>query len=86
VAAVQPTFTNKQYTEYREQNTYNNNKIHKYNNKNINKFWKCGGCHIFAFYTLSFSLQLKKKQVKTTVSVAMRTSQADTVQYTEEKE
>jgi hypothetical protein len=33
-------------------------------------------------YTLAFALQLRKKHGKTSVRVASRTSQADTVQYT----
>jgi hypothetical protein len=42
-------------------------------------------CPVFASYTLAFALQLKKKHEKTSVRVAALTSQADTVQYTEEK-
>jgi hypothetical protein len=33
-------------------------------------------------YTLAFALQLRKKHGKTSVRVAARTSQADTVKYT----
>jgi hypothetical protein len=40
---------------------------------------------VFASYTLAFALQLRKKNGKTSVRVAARTSQADIVQYTEEK-
>jgi hypothetical protein len=83
VAAVQHTFTHKQYTEYRERNIHNNKKLGTY--KTIQKiktcFWKCGPCPIFASYTLAFALQLSKKHGKTSVGVAARTSQSDTVQY-----
>jgi hypothetical protein len=59
VAAVQYTFTHKQYTEYRER------KIH--NNKKKKKFGKCGPCPVFASYTLAFALQLRKKHGETSV-------------------
>jgi hypothetical protein len=36
-------------------------------------------------YTLAFALQPRKKHENPSVRVAARTSQADTVQYTEEK-
>jgi hypothetical protein len=58
VAAVQYTFTHKQYTEYRERS------IHKNKNKNIGK---CGPCPVFVSYTLAYALQLKKKHGKTSV-------------------
>jgi hypothetical protein len=58
VAAVQYTFTHKQYTEYRERNIYNNK-----NKKN----WNCGPCPVFASYTLPFALQMRKKHEKTSV-------------------
>jgi hypothetical protein len=60
VAAVQYTFTHKQFTEYRERNIHNNKK---------KKIWKCGPCPIFASYTLAFALQLRKKDGKTSVRV-----------------
>jgi hypothetical protein len=41
----------------------------------------CGPCPVFASYTLTFALQLRKKHEKTSVRVAVHTSQADTVQY-----
>jgi hypothetical protein len=41
----------------------------------------CEPCPVFGSYTLAFALQLKKKHGKTSVRVAARTSQADTVQY-----
>jgi hypothetical protein len=58
VAAVQYTFGHKQYTEYIEQN------IHKV-------FGNCGPCLVFASYTytLAFTLQLRKKHGKLSVSV-----------------
>jgi hypothetical protein len=60
VAVVQHTFTQKQYTEYRERNIYNNKK---------KKFGKCAPCPVFASYTLAFALQLRKKHGKTSVRV-----------------
>jgi hypothetical protein len=58
VAAVQYTFTHKQYTEYRERNIHNNK-----------KFGKCGPCPVFASYALAFALQLRKKHGETSVRV-----------------
>jgi hypothetical protein len=49
--------------------------------KRKKKFGKCWPCPVFASYTLTFALQLRKKHEKTSVMVAARTSQADTVQY-----
>jgi hypothetical protein len=60
VAAVQYTFTYKQYTEYRERDIRNNKK---------KKFGKFGPCPVFASYTLAFALQLRKKHRKTSVGV-----------------
>jgi hypothetical protein len=60
VAAVQYTFTHKQYTGYRERNIHNNKK---------KKIGKCGPCPVFASYTLAFVLQLRKKHGKTSVRV-----------------
>jgi hypothetical protein len=42
VAAVQYTFTHKQYTEYREQNIHNNQKIMNIHNnqKNLKLIWE----------------------------------------------
>jgi hypothetical protein len=59
VAAVQYTFTHKQYTEYRGRNIHNNK-------KKIGKWWPWP---IFASYTLEFALQLRKKHGKTSVRV-----------------
>jgi hypothetical protein len=64
------TFTHKQCTEYREWNIHNNKPI-----------GNCGLCPVFAGYKLVFALQLRKKHGKTSIRVAVRTSQADTVQY-----
>jgi hypothetical protein len=61
VAAVQYTFTHKQYTEYREWNIYNN--------KNEKKEWEVLAIPVFASYTLAFALQLRKKRGKTSVRV-----------------
>jgi hypothetical protein len=60
VAAVQYTFTHKQYTEYRERNIHNNKKKKKGN---------CGPCPVFASETLALALQLRKKHGKTSVRV-----------------
>jgi hypothetical protein len=64
VAAVQYTFTHKQYTEYRDgaHITIKKKKIGK-------KSRKCGPCPVFASYTLAFALQLRKKHGKTSVRV-----------------
>jgi hypothetical protein len=58
VAAVQHTFTQKQYTEYRKRNIHNNK-----------KYGKCGSCPVFASYTLAFALHLRTKHKKTSVRV-----------------
>jgi hypothetical protein len=42
---------------------------------------KCRPCPVFASYTLAFALKLRRKHGKTSVRVAARTSQTDTVQY-----
>jgi hypothetical protein len=60
VAAVQYTFTHKQYIErYKTNNTKNNTTILE----------ECGPCPVFASYTLAFALQLRKKHGKTSVRV-----------------
>jgi hypothetical protein len=60
VAAVQYTFTHKQYIErYKTKNTQNNTTIEE-----------CGPCPVLATYTLAFALQLRKKHGKTSVRVA----------------
>jgi len=61
VAAVQYTFTQKQYTErHKTNNRWNNTKILE----------ECGPCTIFAGFTPAFFLQLRKKHGKTSVRVA----------------
>jgi hypothetical protein len=61
VAAVQYTFTNKQYTErHKTNNTQNNTTIME----------EYGPCPILARFTLAFALQLRKKHGKTAVRVA----------------
>ena len=54
------TFTQKQYTEYKERNIHSNHKM-----------WsvKCGPCPVCASYTLAFALQLREKHGKTSVRV-----------------
>jgi hypothetical protein len=61
VAAVHYTFTHKQYTEYRERNIHNN--------KTKKKHWEVRAVPVFAIYTLAFSLQLREKLGKPSVSV-----------------
>jgi hypothetical protein len=63
VAAVQYTFTHKQYTEYSKRNIHNNKTIKR------KKIGKCGPCPVFVSYTLAFALQLRKKHGKTSVRV-----------------
>jgi hypothetical protein len=61
VAAVQYTFTHKQYIErYKTNNTQNNTTILE----------ECGPCPVLANYTLAFALQPRKKHGKTSVRVA----------------
>jgi hypothetical protein len=67
VAAVQYTFTYKQYTEHRERNIHNNQKKDRKTKKE--KFGKCGPSPVFASYTVAFALQLRKKHGKTSVRV-----------------
>jgi hypothetical protein len=71
VAALQYTFTNKQYTE---RNIHNKKKIEK-----------CGPCPVFASYTLTFTLQLRKKHGKTSVRVVEKCPDIPVavVQYTQ---
>jgi hypothetical protein len=57
VAAVQYTFTHKQYTEYRQQNVHNNKKTKE-------KIGKCGLCPVFASYTLGICLTAEEKAPK----------------------
>jgi hypothetical protein len=63
LAAVQYTFTHKQYTECRERNTHNNKKNEK-----------CVACPVFASYTLAFALQLRKRHGKSAVRVVEKCS------------
>jgi hypothetical protein len=59
VAAVQYTFTHKQYKErHKTNNTQNNTKIEE-----------CGPCPVFVGFTLAFALQLRKKHGKPSVRV-----------------
>jgi hypothetical protein len=56
MAAVQYTFTHKQYIErYKTNNTYNNTTILE----------ECGPCPVLASFTLEFALQPRKKHGKT---------------------
>jgi hypothetical protein len=72
VAAIQHTFTHKQYTEDRERNIYNN--------KEINQFWEVRAvprlCELYTGICLT-----TEKKARKNLRVAARTSQADTVQY-----
>jgi hypothetical protein len=61
VAAVQYTFTYKQYIErYKTNNTQNNTTILE----------ECGPCPVLASFTLAFALQPRKKHGKTSVRLA----------------
>jgi hypothetical protein len=61
MAAVQYTFTHKQYKEQHEtNNTQNNTSILE----------EGGPCPVLASYTLAFALQPRKKHGKTSVRVA----------------
>jgi hypothetical protein len=66
VAAVQYTFTHKQYTEFRKRNMHNNK------NKKKKQLGKRGPCPVFVSYTLAFALQLRKKHGKTSVRVVKK--------------
>jgi hypothetical protein len=59
VAAMQYTFTHKQYTDYNKLNTHNI-KV---------KTWEMWAVHRFTNYTLPFALQLRKKHGKPSVRV-----------------
>jgi len=60
VAAVQYTFTHKQYTErHKTNNTWNNTTI-------LEEYWLCP---VLASYTLAFALQLRIKARKNSVRV-----------------
>jgi hypothetical protein len=61
VAAVQYTFTHKQYTEYRERNMHNSE--NKISGSAVRP------CPVFMSYTVAFALQLRKRQGKTSVRV-----------------
>jgi hypothetical protein len=71
VAAVQYTFTHKQYIEYRER------KIRFKNGKPV-------PCPVFVSYTLAFTLQLRKKHGKPSVRVVEKCPDipVTAVQYT----
>jgi hypothetical protein len=73
VAAVQYTFTHKQYTEYKERNIHNN--------KKIKKIGKCGPYPVFSSFTL---VQLRKKHGKPSVRVVEKCPDipVTVVQYT----
>jgi hypothetical protein len=44
-------------------------KINQIKEKMGKQIGKCGPCPVFASYTLEFALQLRKKQVKTSVGI-----------------
>jgi hypothetical protein len=66
VAAVQYTFTHKQYTEKHNGTEYTERNVHSSKKKEI---WKCWPCPVFASYTLAFALQLRKNHGKPPISV-----------------
>jgi hypothetical protein len=57
-------------------------KLNIHNNKKLTNLGSGGRAPSLTSYALAFALQLRKKHGKTSVRVAARTSQADTVQYT----
>ena len=61
MAAVQYTFTHRQYIEQHKTNNTQNN---------TNILEECGPSPFFAGYTLAFTIQLRKKYGKTSVRVA----------------
>jgi len=61
VAAIQYTFTHKQYTERDKTNNTQNN---------TNILEECGPCPVFASNTLAFALQVREKNGKPSVRVA----------------
>jgi hypothetical protein len=73
VAAVQYTFTHKQYTERKKKQYIEQQKktIHRttkkkqYIEQHKNKLEQCGPRPVLASYTLAFALQLRKKAWKT---------------------
>jgi hypothetical protein len=68
VAAVQLTFTHKQYTEYRERDIHN---------KKLTNLRSADRCELYPGICLTAEEQARK----TLSSVAARTSQADPVRY-----
>jgi hypothetical protein len=64
VAAVQYTFTHKQYTAYRERNMHNNKK------KNLGSAGRAPSLRVIR--TMAFALQLRKKHGKTSVRVVQK--------------
>jgi hypothetical protein len=84
VAVEQYTFT--QYTEYRD-GTYITLKNSTYITiKKLTNLGSAGRAPSLTSDTLAFTLQLRKKHGKTSVRVASRTSQTDTVQYTKNEQ
>jgi hypothetical protein len=70
VAAVQYTFTHKQYTELQRNKQYIEQHKKQYIEQHKNKLEQCRPCSVLASYTLAFALQLRKKHGKTSVRVA----------------
>ena len=71
MAAVQYTFTHKQYIERHKTNNTQNNTIDTNSTWNNTIQEECGPCPVFARYTLAFALELRKKHGKTPVRVAV---------------
>jgi hypothetical protein len=82
VAVEQYTRTHKQYTEYRDGTYITIKKFDIDNNKKLTNLRSAGRASFLTICTLAFFLQLRKKLGKTSVRVASRTTQTDTVQYT----
>jgi hypothetical protein len=69
VAAVQYTFTHKQYTEQHKKQYIEQHKK-QYIEQHKNKLEQCGPCPVLVSYNLAFALQPRKKHGKTSVRVA----------------
>jgi hypothetical protein len=82
VAAVQYTFTHKQYTEYRDGNIYNNKKLGTYIAiKNLKLILEVRAVPRLCVLYPGICLTTEKKDGKTSVSVAARTSPENTVKH-----
>ena len=58
------------YTQTIHRTTQSTQTIHR--TKQVTNYEECGPCHVFARYTLTFPLQLRKKHGKTSVGRGKR--------------